>query len=59
MVNASASSFIYVHLDRYLMVYNWCLELEERIDLMSCWTSTNIMEMGIALAITDVHGNLH
>jgi WD40 repeat protein len=59
VVYAAASSFLYLHVDRYLLVYSWTLDLEERLDLGSTWASTNIIEMGTALLITDVHGNLH
>jgi WD40 repeat protein len=59
VVNAAAASYIYLHIDRYLLVYSWGLDLEERVDLGSTWASTNIIEMGSLLVITDVHGNLH
>lgn len=59
IVYASAGSFIYVHIDRYIMIYSWGLDLEQKLDLESIWTSTNIIEMGNSLIITDVHGNLH
>lgn len=59
VTNAAAASFLYLHLDRYLCVYSWGLELEERIDLGAVWTSTSMIEMGTVLTVSDVHGNLH
>lgn len=59
VVSASAGNWIYLHIDRYVMIYSWGLTLEEKVDLGANWTSTNIIEMGNVLFITDAHGVLH
>lgn len=59
VVSASAGNWIYLHIDRYIMIYSWALTLEEKVDLGGNWTSTSIIEMGNVMYITDAHGVLH
>ena len=57
MVNAN--TFIYIHVDRYLYIFDWNLNMQEKIDFGGLWNSTSILENGPVLCVTDVHGNLH
>lgn len=54
-----AGQFIYVHISSYINIYNWQLSHIERIDLGSTFSSTNLLEMGHQLIITDAYGCLH
>ena len=56
---ANGLTHIYVHMDRALLVYDWNLNLMERMELALNWVSTSILEMGAKLIITDGYGNVH
>lgn len=38
-----ADQYIYVHVGSYMFIYTWFLYQVEKIDLGSCFTSTNIV----------------
>jgi hypothetical protein len=40
---ASANTYIYIHIDRYLFIFDWNLNQQEKIDFGGLWNSTNIL----------------
>jgi len=56
---ANGITFIYLHVEKFIYIYDWNLNLHEKIELDLNYVSTVIMEMGNKLITTDGYGNIH